>query len=79
MFGVSVAYDRLQKLETQIANTVLHRMQANNGVYIPADVALGRHIIFAVDNVDFAEDTPITESAHFRWGSIYTRGAIQRT
>ena len=57
-FGVSVAYERLQKLETQIANTALRRMQANDGVYIPADVVLGRHIFFAVDNVDFAEDTP---------------------
>ena len=33
-------------------------MQENDGVYIPANIVPGRHIIFAVDNVDFAEDTP---------------------
>ena len=45
-------------METQIANTVLQRIEDNAGVYIPANVVLGRHIFFAVDNVDFSEDTP---------------------
>jgi hypothetical protein len=56
-FGVSVAYERLLKLETQIANTVLQNMQENDGVYISANIVPGRHIFFAVDNVDFAEDS----------------------
>jgi hypothetical protein len=56
-FGVSLAYERLLKLETQIANTVLQNMQENDGVYIPANIVLGRHIFFAVDNVDFAKDS----------------------
>ena len=43
-FGVSVAYERLQKLETQKAKTVLTTMQHNDGVYIPAEAVLGRHI-----------------------------------
>jgi hypothetical protein len=33
-------------------------MQENDGVYIHANIVPGRHIFFAVDNVDFAEDTP---------------------
>ena len=33
-------------------------MELNHGLYIPPDVVLGRHVFFAVDNVDFAEDTP---------------------
>ena len=37
---------------------VLKRMEQNDGLYIPADLVLGRHVFFAVDNVDFAEDTP---------------------
>ena len=27
-------------------------------IYVPPDVVPGRHIFFAVDNVDFAEDAP---------------------
>ena len=45
-------------MEGHILNSVLQRIRANDGVYIPADVTHGRHIFFAVDNVDFAEDTP---------------------
>ena len=30
----------------------------NNGVYVPTYIVQGRHIYFAVDSVDFAEDTP---------------------
>ena len=45
-------------MEAQIASTVLERMILNNGVYMPPDVVMGRYIFFAIDNVDFAEDTP---------------------
>ena len=33
-------------------------MELNDGLYIPLDVVFGRDVFFAVDNVDFAEDTP---------------------
>ena len=32
-------------------------MKQNDGVYLPPDIVLGRHVFFAVDNVDFSEDT----------------------
>ena len=32
-------------------------MVDNGGVYLPPDIVQGRHVFFAVDNVDFAEDT----------------------
>ena len=54
-FGMSVEYTRLLQMEEHILNSVLQRIRANDGVYIPADVTHGRRI-FAVDNVDFAED-----------------------
>ena len=37
---------------------VVKRMMDNDGLYLPPDFILGRYIFFAVDNVDFAEDTP---------------------
>ena len=55
---MSVGYTRLLQLEGQVMTSVVQRMKANDGVYVPPDVVHGRHIYFAVDNVDFAEDTP---------------------
>ena len=57
-FGASVEYDRLLRLETQLAMTALERMERNDDVFIPANVVLGRHIFYAVDNIYFAEDIP---------------------
>ena len=51
-------YNRILRVEAQIEVSVLKRMELNNGLYIPPDVVFGRHVFFAVDNVDFAEDTP---------------------
>ena len=57
-FGISVDYNRILRVEAQIEASVLKRMELNDGLYIPPDLVLGRHVLFAVDNVDFAEDTP---------------------
>ena len=57
-FGMSVDYNRILRVEAQIEASVLKRMELNDGLYIPPDLDLGRHVFFAVDNVDFAEDTP---------------------
>ena len=57
-FGMSVDYNRVLRVEAQIESTVLERMIQNDGLYIPPDVIMGRHVFFAVDNVDFSEDTP---------------------
>lgn len=57
-FGMSVDYDRILRVESQIEASVIDRMDMNDGIYIPPDNVLGRHVFFAVDNSDFAEDTP---------------------
>ena len=57
-FGMSVDYNRVLRVETQIEASVLKRIEQNDGVYLPPNIVLGRHIYFAVDNVDFCEDTP---------------------
>ncbi|KAK3746101.1 hypothetical protein QZH41_015518, partial [Actinostola sp. cb2023] len=41
-----------------IEKTVLKQMEKDGGVYLPPDIVKGRHIFFAIDNIDFAEDTP---------------------
>lgn len=57
-FGMSVEYNRVLRVEAQIESSVIKRMDENDGVYLPPDIVMGRHVFFAVDNVDFAEDTP---------------------
>ena len=56
--GMSMDYNRILRVEAQIEASVLKRMELNDGLYIPPNVVLGKHVFFAVDNVDFAEDTP---------------------
>lgn len=56
-FGISVEYNRLLRVETQIECSVLKRMEQNNGLFLPPDIVQGRHVFFAIDNVDFSEDT----------------------
>ena len=55
--GMSVDYDRILRVENQIASSVLKRVAENNGVYLPPDIVKGKHVFFAIDNIDFAEDT----------------------
>lgn len=57
-FGMAVEYNRLLRVESQIEETVLRRMEKEGGMYLPPDIVKGRHVFFAIDNVDFAEDTP---------------------
>ena len=57
-FGMSVDYNRVLRVETQIEASVLKRIEQNDGVYLPPDIVVGRHVFLAVDNVDFCEDTP---------------------
>ena len=57
-FGISVEYNRILRSEIQMATSVFERMLLNDMVYIPPVIVHGRHVFFAVDNVDFGEDTP---------------------
>ena len=57
-FGISVDYNRILRVEAQIESRVLKRMAQNDGLYLPPDMVMGRHVFFAIDNVHFSEDTP---------------------
>ena len=56
-FGMSVEYNRLLRIEAQIEQSVLERMDKHGGVFFPDNFVKNRHVFFAIDNVDFAEDT----------------------
>ncbi|XP_015770587.1 PREDICTED: uncharacterized protein LOC107349002 [Acropora digitifera] len=55
---MAVEYNRLLRVESQIEKTVLRRMEKEGRMYLPPDIVKERHVFFAIDNVDFAEDTP---------------------
>ena len=57
-FGMSVDYNRILRVESQIEANVLKQVEENDGVYLPPDIVKGRHVFFAIDKVDFSEDTP---------------------
>jgi len=56
-FGMSVEYNRLLRVESQLEASVLKPMEQNNGLFLLANIVEGRHVFFAIDNVDFAEDS----------------------
>lgn len=55
-FGMSRKYNKLLRIESKIENTVMDRMQTSGGVHLPPDIVKGRHVFFAIHNVDFSKD-----------------------
>ena len=77
-FGMSVEYNRLLRIEAQIEQNVLERMNQHGGMYLPENFVKNRHVFFAIDNVDFAEDNE--KNTHFtapQW--LSTRRRILET
>ena len=73
-FVLSVDHTRILKIETRIAMEEIRRMEMNGGAYLPPDISLGRFLLFAVDNVDFSEDTPdVKRTLHGTAMAIYQR------
>lgn len=56
-FGMSVEYNRLLRIEAQIEQSVLERMNQPGGMHLPENFVKNSHVFFAIDNVDFAKDT----------------------
>ena len=51
-------YSRVLRLEAQLDHAVIKRLNECNGLYIPPFVVENKSVFFAIDNVDFLEDTP---------------------
>ena len=56
--GLSIDYDRVMKIETEIAISITNIINKNNGVYVPLTILKDKAIHFAIDNTDFHNDTP---------------------
>lgn len=45
-FGYSISYERVLRIETQLAATVLKQTAQNNGIYFPDGFVRGRFLFF---------------------------------
>ena len=53
-----MSYEKVVKIETELANAVADITQKNSGVYVPPNIKYGTPLHFAIDNTDFRNDTP---------------------
>ena len=55
---MAVEHNCSLRVESQIKKTVLKRIESEGGMFVPPDIVKGWHVHFAIDTIDFSEDTP---------------------
>ena len=56
--NIGVSYKKLMSIENCVANSVIEETKANDGVYLPPWTVQDNFTSFAIDNIDFLENTP---------------------
>ena len=56
--NLTIDYDKNLKIETNIADAIVKKMEDIDGVYLPPSIQKKCPIYFAVDNCNFQNDTP---------------------
>ena len=56
--GLSISYKRVLKIENGLANAVVEKVTTKGGVFVPSSLELGNKLHFAIDNIDFKNNTP---------------------
>ena len=56
--GLSISYDKVMKIENDLGNAVSENISLNHGVFVPPNIQPGIPLHFAIDNIDFRNDTP---------------------
>ena len=56
--NISIDYDKLLNIKSQLANSVLTKINHNDGVSIPKCISKDLPIYFPIDNTDLKIDTP---------------------
>ena len=54
--NLSIDYENVLRIETDIANAVVQKALKSNGVYVPPSIQAGLPVYFAADNCDFKND-----------------------
>ena len=55
--GLSIPYNKVLQIENGIGNSIIKNKESNGGVYIPENLDQNTNIHFAIDNIDFKNDT----------------------
>ena len=55
--GLSISYKKAMKIETGLGNMIVEKRNSNEGVYIPDNLTQNSCLHFAIDNIDFENDT----------------------
>ena len=55
--GLSISYDKVMKIENDLGNAVAENMPKNHGVFVPPNIQPCIPLHFAIDNIDFKNDT----------------------
>ena len=66
--GHCVSYGRLMVLEAELAKSVMKNMASDKGIYIPPKLIKSVPVFYAVDNIDFDEDT--ADGKHTLHGTV---------
>ena len=56
--NLTINYDKILKVEANIAEAIDKKMEDSDGVYVPLSIQKECPFYFAVDNCDFQNDTP---------------------
>ena len=55
--GLSISYKRVLKIENGLANAIVEKITTSGGVFVPSNLELGKKLHFAIDNIDFKNDS----------------------
>ena len=55
--GLSISYKKVMKIENGLGNAIIEKKKSNDGVYIPERIIRNSCLHFAIDNIDFRNDT----------------------
>ena len=56
--NLTIPYDQILRIETGIANKISKNIDNNNGVFVLPKIIYNAPLHFAIDNVNFSNDTP---------------------
>ena len=54
---LSISYEKVMKIENGLVNMIVENRSSSEGVYIPHNLTQNSSFHFAIDNIDFEDDT----------------------
>ena len=78
--NISIDYDKLLNIKSQLADTVLTEINNNDGVFIPRSISKDLPIYLAIGNTDLKIDTPDGRNQlHGTAIAVYQKKTLRRS